>query len=239
MNIKIPNKKAVQAVWHRLMLNMASKCVLLLVLFFTAAPQLPLRMDCEIEPQNDITPQQVLIRIANNYLRTVNPSTVEEHLQFRSYLRDMRGLLIVDVQLGSLITTVECRSLQILEGLWEDYSTGHLNDMAQKYLVTEEILRECGLLEVKLTTTILEDDYRACREYFLHFPGELSFGLYTNGAILSGEEEHALQLQSKDSVKSRLQAPTLISPPGYRPINLQTEKNIPVISPSGYKPSRL
>jgi len=43
--------------------------------------------------------------------------------------------------------------------------------MAQKCLVTEDILRECGLLEVKLTTTILEKDYRACREFFI---GELT-----------------------------------------------------------------
>ena len=199
-------------------------------------------MDCEIAPQNVITTQEVLNCIAYNYLQTRKPSTGEEHNKFISYLQDVRGSLILSVELGSLITTVECRSLQILEGLWEDYSTGHLNDMAQKYLVTEEILRECGLLEVNLTTTILEEDYRACREYFLHFPGELSFGLYTNGAILSREEEHALLLQwlSKNiTIKSCLQGPPLISPSGYRPINLQTEKNIPVISPSGYKPSRL
>jgi len=31
--------------------------------------------------------------------------------------------------------------------------------------VTEELLKEIGLTEVKLTTTILEEDYRNCLEY--------------------------------------------------------------------------
>ncbi|XP_068715868.1 polyubiquitin-B-like isoform X1 [Montipora foliosa] len=38
--------------------------------------------------------------------------------------------------------------------------------MAQKYLVTKELLEEFGLLEVKLTTFIPEEEYRACQEYF-------------------------------------------------------------------------
>jgi len=82
-------------------------------------------------------------------------------------LEKVRKTLIVDTQSGSLIITVECRSLEMLDELWSDYCTGFLNEMAQIFLVTEEILRELGLTEVKLTTTILEEEYRACQEYLL------------------------------------------------------------------------
>ena len=118
-----------------------------------------------------ITTQRVLNRIADCYIDTM-PRTQEGLSDFLKYMEKVKNVLVVEKQLGSLIITVECSSLQILDGLWEDYCTGHLNEMAQKLLVTEEILREFGLLEVNLTTTILEEDYLACRQYFLHFQGE-------------------------------------------------------------------
>jgi len=135
-------------------------------------------MDCDIFPPNaNDTTQQVLNNIAIRYLLFIPPSTGEEFNGFLSYLQKVRETLIVSVEQGSLIIILECRSLQILEGLWKDYCSGYLNEMAQKYLVTNDFLQESGLLEVKLITTILEEDYRACRDCFLQFPaaGELIF----------------------------------------------------------------
>ena len=66
--------------------------------------------------------------------------------------------------MGSLLITVKCRSLQVLEDLWTDYTSGHLNEMVQKCLVTEDILNDLGLSELKLGTTIKENDYKACKQ---------------------------------------------------------------------------
>jgi len=135
-------------------------------------------IECETVPQNaNVTPQQVLCRIADRYLQIAPPSTWEELNGFLNYLQKVRETLIVSVEQGSLIITLECRSLQVLEALWTDYCSGHLSEMAQKYLVTNDILQETGLVEVKLVTTIREEDYRACRDCFLQFPaaGELIF----------------------------------------------------------------
>ena len=117
-------------------------------------------IDCEetVHPSQD-----VLNSIATKYLKELNPSTPEEFNEFIQYMEKVRKVIIVDVQTGSLILILECSSLQILDELWEDYCTGHLSEMAQ-YLVTEEILKEFGLAEVKLTITIKEEEYRACRE---------------------------------------------------------------------------
>ena len=115
--------------------------------------------------------QGVLSFIALKAFQPVDPSKPEELNGFLEYMEKVRKVLIVDTQLGSLIITVECSSLQILDQLWDDYCTGYLNEMAQTFLVTEDILKELGLIEVKLTTTILEEEYRACREYFSQHPG--------------------------------------------------------------------
>ena len=115
--------------------------------------------------------QEVLNSIATKYLQELNPSTPEEFNKFIQYMKEVRKVIVVDVQSGSLILILECSSLQILDELWEDYSAGHLSEMAQKYLVTEEILKEFGLDEVKLTITIREEEYRDCRDLLSNIVG--------------------------------------------------------------------
>lgn len=140
---------------------------------FQQQVSIPASFGGEIVPNANLPKTQgVLNLIMVKYLQTVNPSTEEEFNSFLRYMRDVRQVAVVDSQQGSLIITVECSSLEILDGLWEDYRTGHLNDMVQMYLVTEDVLKEFGLIEVKLMTTILEDEYRACREYLLQKQGE-------------------------------------------------------------------
>ena len=116
--------------------------------------------------------QGVLNFIAYKYFQAVDPSKPEELNGYLKYLRDVRNVLFLDAQQGSLIITLECSSLEILDELWEDYCSGHLNEMAQKFLVTEEILKQFGLIAVKLTTAILVEEYIACRKYFLQSAGE-------------------------------------------------------------------
>ena len=111
--------------------------------------------------------QEVLSLAVVKHLKTVDPSKPEDVNGFVQYLlRETQKLFIVETKPRSLIITVECESLAILDKLWNDYRTGHLNEMAQEFLVTKEILDELALTEVKLKTTILEDEYRACRELY-------------------------------------------------------------------------
>lgn len=109
---------------------------------------------------------EVLNTIATKYLQKVDPSSPEEFNDFIQYLERVRGVLIADVNTGSLIITTECSSLAILDELWKAYCTGYLNEMAQ-FLVTLDVLTRFGLTEVKLITTIVEEEYEACREVFL------------------------------------------------------------------------
>ena len=78
---------------------------------------------------------------------------------FLRYLRCKLHLLVRNSEVGSWHITVECSSLQVLEGLWEDYCSGHLNSVAQEMLITPQVLEKLGLTELKLKTFISEDQY--------------------------------------------------------------------------------
>ena len=116
--------------------------------------------------------QGVLNYIAHRYFQTVDTTQPEERNEFLRYLEDVRKVLVLEPKSGSLIVTVLCTSLEILDALWCDYCTGHLNDVAQKYLVTKDVLKEFDLIELKLKTTIQVEEYMAARDFFLQAPGE-------------------------------------------------------------------
>ena len=90
---------------------------------------------------------------------TVITSFKESFELFLQYLRRKLNVFVGKRDVGSLLITVECSSLQILQGLWEDYRSGHLNEIAQQMLVTAEVLEKLGLAEVRLKTFISEEEY--------------------------------------------------------------------------------
>ena len=108
--------------------------------------------------------QEVFNRIADKCFEKVDPSNPKELKGFLKYLKEVREVLVLDVKTGSLIFTLECRSLKILDDLWEDYSSGHLNKVAQFHLVTNDILKEFGLSSFKLASNIKKEEYRTCRQ---------------------------------------------------------------------------
>ena len=76
---------------------------------------------------------------------------------FLRYLWYNLRLRVRNNEVGSWHITVECSSLQVLEGVWEDYRSGHLNSVAQEMLITPQVLEKLGVTELKLKTSISED----------------------------------------------------------------------------------
>ena len=108
---------------------------------------------------------RVLCSIAMNYLKTTPPKSIEEHNMFMEYLKEMR-VIFKSATTGSLVISVKCESLQILEKLWTDYSSGRLGEMVQNCFVTEKILKEHNLTELKLKTTMDIEEYKTRKVYF-------------------------------------------------------------------------
>ena len=117
------------------------------------------------DPQTEYLQREVLTSIARNYLQTTPPRSSEEHNSFKEYLKEMR-LIITGTSVGSLVITVKCESLMILEELWTDYSSGHLGEVVQNCFVTEKILKELKLAELRLKTTMDVEEYNACKMFF-------------------------------------------------------------------------
>ena len=115
--------------------------------------------------------QTVLARIASKYLDITAVSNRDDLDDFLRYMAKMQ-FMITGIAKGSLLITVRCDSLRILERLWEDYSSGHLGDVVQRCFVTEEILTEFNLAELKLKTTISKEEYKACKMHFGKDPAQ-------------------------------------------------------------------
>ena len=120
------------------------------------APQLPI--------SGIPSEKEVLRLIAVRYLQGTQPSSKDDFDSFLTYMKEMR-VTIADVSIGSLLITVKCDSLQILVRLWENYLSGRLGEVVQRCFVTEEILTELSLAELKLKTTISEEEYNAYKKY--------------------------------------------------------------------------
>ena len=82
------------------------------------------------------------------------------------------GLLIKDIAAGSLIIVLNCQRKEILEHLWHDYLSGHLDKVAERYLVTDEMKRRLTLETITLKTTIEEENYLNCRKVLMDYSGE-------------------------------------------------------------------
>ena len=104
--------------------------------------------------------------IFHDCYHSTKPQSIEEWNWFREYAKEMR-LIITGVSVGSLVITVKCESLMILEELWKDYSSGHLGEVVQNCFVTEKILKELNLAELRLKTTMDIEEYNACKMFFV------------------------------------------------------------------------
>ena len=92
---------------------------------------------------------------------------------FNAYLVGELYLRKVNYNMSSIKITVTCRTLEILEGLWDVYCSGRLNAVAEECLITEEVKDELGMDTIKLATTILEEDYLACKMSLTEISGTL------------------------------------------------------------------
>lgn len=115
------------------------------------------------------TAQEVLSFAASKYLQTHVPDYKDDLGGFLRYLQK-KQVIITGASTGSVIITLICPSLEILEVLWEDCNTGHVDKVAQKFFITNDVIREFG--DVKITVTISEDEYKAGRAYFLQLSGK-------------------------------------------------------------------
>ena len=105
------------------------------------------------------------------YTKHRRPSTHDDLGAFIEHMARIYELALESVKTGSLVITVKCPTLESLERLWKDYQSGCLNSIAERFLVTDELKRKLRLDNIRLETTIEEENYLICKRAFLENSG--------------------------------------------------------------------
>ena len=111
--------------------------------------------------------KRILTKEVQNYLKFNAHSEDTRALDMKSFtdhLKDVYWLHLVTVGLGSVIIILDCPALDSLEHLWSDYLAGHLDKLAERYLVTDETKTKLNLETTCLKTTIEKENYLNCKK---------------------------------------------------------------------------
>ena len=89
--------------------------------------------------RDDLT--SLMKEMANQFFDTMAPGIPnKEKIKCLSYYLEGASQVKVKKAIeGSLKITVECCTIEILEELWRDYCSCHLNSVAEEYLLTDNI----------------------------------------------------------------------------------------------------
>ena len=117
------------------------------------------------EQEKELTDE--LIRYATTYFKNNKMSSC-----FFSFLQDWYNLEMKTYGVGCLEITVQCPTLDSLQLLWRDFLSGHLDKLAEEYLVSSTIKTKLDVDIVKFKVTIKEEDYLACKASFLQHSGK-------------------------------------------------------------------
>ena len=91
---------------------------------------------------------------------------------FLEYLELTYDVSCVTFNLGSLIISLDCKTLKGLDKLWNDHLSGHLGKVSKKHLVSDEMIKNLNLRTVNFKTVIDKENYLNCRKVFMELSSE-------------------------------------------------------------------
>ena len=147
----------------------------------------------------------VMKEIAIEYLISNDIATKEGLEAFTAHLKGALSVHTKMIKSCSLIMVVQCATLEMLERLWGDYQSDHLNKVAENCLVTERIKRKFDIESLTLKTTIVEEDYMACRHTFTQHLRELTRLLFSldTFCLVTVHVKKNLQEDCSDTARSQ------------------------------------
>ena len=134
-------------------------------------------MGKSLEKETQEAVEEMLTQAVHNYVRfdSCSEDNIRQGVRdFTDYLDKAYSLSLLAVHEGSVVIFLGCHSLEGLELLWRDYRSGHLDEVAERYLVSEEIKRKLNLVTICLQTVIEEDNYSNCRKALMKLPSRSS-----------------------------------------------------------------
>ena len=110
---------------------------------------------------------EILSRQIQVYVKHRKVATPEGVSALIKHIEKTYNLASESVGVDSLEMKFRCPTLKSLEHLWSDYQSGYLNEIAEKYLVTNDMKEKLNLETVRLKTTIEDENYRNCRKILM------------------------------------------------------------------------
>lgn len=102
---------------------------------------------------------EILQRHVQLYTKNHKLSSPNGVRAFVQHITRAYNLAVESVEIGSLVITVKCPTLDSLERLWRDYQSGCLDDIAEMFLLTTDIKSKLDLDIVRFKITIEEENY--------------------------------------------------------------------------------
>ena len=149
-----------------------------------------------------------LSQTVQDYLK-YNDHSGEKHAQalksFTDHIIRTYDVNLVAVNEGSVIIIVECPTLESLEHLWSDYRAGHLDEVAERCLVTDEMKKELNLETICLKISIEEENYLNCKKALEELPktclGEYEEDVWKIGMLYTWTVEFSLSVSRMDNLQ--------------------------------------
>ena len=129
----------------------------------------------------------ILSEQAETYLEVHDHSTdkLEEVEALIKFITEHYRLLFKFADVGSLVIVLNCQRIKSLEHLWKDFLSGHLDKVAERYLITNEMKKRLNLETINLKTTVKEENYLNCRKALMDCSGEYKC-LFGQSNIMGG-----------------------------------------------------
>ena len=116
----------------------------------------------------------LLVQTYEKFHEDSTDNDIEDLKAFFEYIILTYGVLLKAVHKKSVIIIVECTSLESLELLWNDYLSGHLNDVAERYLISDKMKKKLNLETNWLKITIERENYLSCRKALIELSSTYS-----------------------------------------------------------------
>ena len=130
-----------------------------------------------LEKEKEEAMKEMLTQEVHSYLK-FNDHSGDDFYQamesFTVHLINVYKVCLVTLGVNSVFIILDCPTLGSLEHLWSDYLSGHLNKVAERYLVTEEMRKNLNLQTICLTTTIAVENYLNCKKALTERPSTCS-----------------------------------------------------------------
>ena len=85
---------------------------------------------------------------------------------FLKHIEDSFNLRTKALGFSCLEIGLECANAEGLKRLWMDYESGHLNETAERCLLTDEVTENPQMKDVRVKTVIKDGEYFACKKSF-------------------------------------------------------------------------